>query len=187
MLGFMDALRWVIALVLVLAPVAWYVWSEARDRKPSYLWPQMAPALGLTFSPEPATLKGSWNGREVSLIVENEHPVATARYASGTRVRLEIGARAQIEEASGMVVPDRVEFPEDGEFTERYLVRATPDGFGRMSVDPTMRQRLLRLGGVHLLASAGRVDVTIPEATKEAQFRDLFDLAAGVAEAAEHA
>lgn len=183
----MDLLRWVVALALIVAPIAWYLWREARDKNPSVLWKEVGPGLGLAFTPEPPMLRGAWNGREVTLVVEGGRPVASARYTSAARVRLEVGDRARVEQASGLVVPDRVEFPEDGRFSERFLVRATPDTFGRLAVDPTLRARLLRLNEVHLLASSGRVDVKVPEARKEEEFRELFDLAVAVAEAAENA
>lgn len=183
----MDLLRWAIALLLIVAPLAWYLWREARDKNPSVLWKEVGPGLGLAFTPEPPMLKGSWNGREVTLVVEDGRPVASARYTSGNRVRLEVGDRAGVERSSGLVVPDRVEFPEDGSFSERFLVRATPDTFGRFAVDPTLRARLLRLQDVHLLASAGRVDVKVPELRQAESFRELFDVAVAVAEAAENA
>lgn len=183
----MDAVRWLLALLLIVAPVAWYLWREARDKKPEVLWKELGPELGLAFSAEPPMLRGAWNGREVSLVFENGRPVASSRYSSGARVRLEVGDRGEVEKASGLVVPDRVEFPEDSAFSRQMLVRATPEEFGRLVVDPTMRARLLRLSGAHLLASGGRVDVSVPEATREEEFRELFDVAVAVAEAAEQA
>lgn len=182
----MDLVRWLVALALIALPLAWWFWRESRDRDPSVVWPRLAPGLGLAYSGPPPALQGDWNGRPVGLLMEAGRVVASARHAPSARVRLEIGARAELERAAGMVVPDRVEFPEDREFSAAYLVRAAPEEFGRLVIDGAVRRRLMGLEGVHLLASGGRVDVSLPELRCEEQLRDLFDLAVAVADAAEH-
>lgn len=187
MIGAMDIVRWLIAIVLVALPILWWFWRESRDLDPSVLWAGLAGNLGLAYAKDPHTLKGAWKGREVSLIIENGRPVASARYSSGSRVRLEIGRREQLEREAGMVVPDRVEFVEDRAFSEAMLVRASSEDFGRLLVDPSLRRRLLSLDGAHLLASGGRVDLSVAQLRREEQFREVFDIAVSVADAAEHA
>lgn len=186
MIGSMDPIRWLIALALVVLPLAWWLWRESRDRAPENLWPQLAPGLGLKYSGPPPALQGEWNGRPVFFLVEGGRTVASARYNPASRVRLEIGPREELERAAGMVVPDRVEFPEDRGFSGVFLVRAAPEEFGRLVVDATVRPRLTAHPGLHLLATGGRVDASLPEARHGDEFRDLLDLAVAVADAAEH-
>ncbi len=186
MLRNVEPIRWLVALALVALPLAWWFWRESRERDPAVLWPRLAPGLGLAYSGPPPALNGDWNGRPASLLIEGGRVVASARHAPAHRVRLEVGDRSSVEREAGMVVPDRVEFPEDREFSAAFLVRAAPEDFGRLVFDPAVRARLLTLQGVHLLASGGRVDVSLAEVRREDQLRDLLDLAVAVADAAEH-
>ncbi|MBI5199968.1 MAG: hypothetical protein HY925_00140 [Elusimicrobia bacterium] len=183
----MDPLRLIVAFALAVLPVVWWLWKDARDRDPSVLWPLLAPGLKFSFSGPPPELKGDWNGRPAALTMEGGRTVASVRHSPGKRVRLELGARADVERDAGMVVPDRVEFPEDRAFSETFLVRATPEDFGRLVVDASFRARLAALPGVRILASGGRVDVSVPDPRTEDQFRALLDVAAAIAEAADHA
>ena len=180
----MEPLRVLIILLLVATPVLWYLWREARGKKPEVLWPRLAGPLELQYSSTPPSLRGSWRGREAAVLSESGRVVASVRFSAAAMVRIEIGEREQIERSSGMVVPDRVEFPEDPEFSGRLLVRATPEESGRLAADPAIRRRLAALEGVYLLASGGRVDVSVP-AAKESELREILDIAAAVADSVE--
>ena len=181
----MTEFRIILIVLLIAVPVLWFFWREGRATRPELLWPRLAGPLNLEFSASPPSLSGSWLGRQIVVRADGGTVVATARYRPNAGTRIEIGDREEVERAAGMVVPDRVEFPEDSAFSRRLLVRASPEERGRMAADPNVRRRLMALAGVHVLASSGRADVSLTGGAKESQLREMLDIAVAVADAAE--
>jgi hypothetical protein len=93
---------------------------------------------------------------------------------------LEIGPRDEVEKAAGIVVPDRVSFA-DPKFECNYLVRATPSEIGQ-EIDVALRQKLLALDRVSILATTKGIQISLPTPTEPSQLRDVMDVAVSVAD-----
>lgn len=172
----------VIILIGISIPIAVYLWRESRYRNPAARWPQLAGLLEFQYSNNPPALTGEWKGRVMTLTAMQEEAVLATPLACKTPVRVEIGPKAEVEKAAGMVVPDRVSF-HDASFERRYLVRSTPLQLGEMGVDPSMRQRLLSLPDLRVLAVANNLQIRCPLPTEASDVRAYCDVASALADA----
>ena len=168
-------------LIGISVPLGIYAWRESRHRNPATRWPQLAENVQFAYSPAPPRLGGQWKGRRMTLTAGDSEATLSAQLAAGRTLRVEIGPRAVVEKAAGMVVPDRIELG-DAAFEKRYLVRSTPAEIGQNAVDPSMRQRLLQLPDVRVLATGQELRMGIPCPTEAGELRTYFDIAASLAE-----
>lgn len=178
-------MTFLIALLLgVGVPVSWWIFKESRLKNPAARWPEVADALGLKFILDPPRMEGLYKGRNFRIAVDP----AGASVVTGLRgrpgLRFEIGPKALVEQAAGMVVHDRVSL-NDSAFEKRYLVRSTPPELGEVAADPSLRQRLLKLPDVHVMAVSDRVVVKTPFPSEASEVRTYLDIASSVADSLE--
>ncbi|MDE2292860.1 MAG: hypothetical protein KGL53_12325 [Elusimicrobia bacterium] len=178
-------MAYLVALLLGIGlPLAWWAWNDSRRKNPAVRWPQLAAQLELQFLPDPPRLEGAWKGRAFRVLAEGERASVVTGLRGKSRLRVEIGPKDAVEKAAGMVVPDRIQVG-DLAFERRYVVRATPPELGEIAADPSMRQRLMRLPDVHVIALQDRVVVRVPYPSEAGQARDYLDIAAAVADSLE--
>ena len=96
-------------------------------------------------------------------------------------IRVEVGLKAEIEQEAGMIVPDRVTL-NDTAFETRYMVRSTPLQVGEIAVDPSMRQRLLPMPDIRVLATQAKLDMRLPIVSETGELRGFLDIAASLAD-----
>lgn len=175
---FMEIL---LILIGISVPIAFYVWRESRHNNPASRWPELADLVEFQFSPNPPTLTGRWKNRHMTFTASENEVVLSTPLQCRTNIRLEIGPKAEVEQAAGMVVPDRVEF-NDSAFEARYMVRSTPLEIGETAVDPSMRQHLMQLPELRAIALHNKVDIRLPGLTEASQTRAYCDIAAALAD-----
>ncbi|MFH1723596.1 MAG: hypothetical protein ABII00_03125 [Elusimicrobiota bacterium] len=171
-------------LVGVAVPVALYFWRESRFRNPASRWPALASAVGMQYAPDPPRMGGEWKGRRVTVSSVEGGALLASPLQCRSAIRVEIGPRAEMERAAGMVVHDRLTLG-DPAFEERYLARATPPEAGEGALDPATRQKLLRMPDVRILAVSNQIQVRMPSPTEADALRGILDVAASVADAVE--
>lgn len=169
------------ALLGIGLPVAWWAFRESRLKNPASRWPELAPQLELQFLPEPPRLEGIYKGKNFRILAEGENATVTTGLRGQPGLRVEIGPKERVEKDSGMIVPDRVAI-NDPAFEKRYLVRCTPLDMSHMAADHSLRQRLLSLPDIHILAITDRVVVTVPFPTEASEIRNYLDIAVSIAE-----
>jgi hypothetical protein len=169
----------------IAIPVGVYFWRESRYQNPAVRWKQLAPILELEYEPSPPRLSGSWKARELVVCAQQDGTaILSLPLSCPQAIRLELGPRADVERDAGMIVPDRVRFgPADAAFERRFMVRATPLELGETATDAAMRQRLLGMKDVRILAVSNRLDMVFPLPTEARELRDWMDVAASIAEA----
>lgn len=165
-------------------PVAWWLFREARLKNPAARWPELATALGMRFEPEPPRIEGTYKGRNFRVQPDPSGAVAVTGLRGRPGLRFELGPKAAVEKAAGMVVPDRVAAG-DSAFNARYMVRCTPVELGGIAADPALCQRLMKLPDLHVIAVSDRVVVRSPFPTEAAEVRSYLDVASSVADALE--
>lgn len=175
-------MKFLIILIIVLIPLGVYLWRESRYRNPAARWPQLARDLGFGFTPSPPRLAGQWKGRRILATAGQGESLVTTPLRCRTNIRVEVGPRAEVEQAAGMVVHDRVELGDSG-FESRYLVRATPQELGGAAVDPAMRQRLMQMPDLRVLADPQELRVRAPLAVEAGELREFMDVAVAMADA----
>ena len=162
-------------------PVGFWLWRESRLKNPATRWPELAPYLEMKYLGDPPRIEGAWKGRTFRLTAEGEEALVITGANARKGIRVEIGPKEMVEKAAGMVVHDRVVL-NDFNFEKRYLLRGTPPELGEQACDPSMRQRLMSLPDVHILALPDRVVVRVPFPTEASQIRNYLDLAGAVAD-----
>lgn len=162
-------------------PVAWWAYRESRLKNPAVRWKELAPQLELAFLPEPPRLEGKYKGKSFRILAEGTGATVMTGLRGRPGLRVEIGPRERVEKESGMIVPDRV-VVNDPAFDKRYLARCTPLDLADMAADHSLRQRLLTLPDIHILAISDRVVVTVPFPTDAAEIRNYLDIAVSVAD-----
>lgn len=168
-------------LVGIAVPIAFYVYRENRHNNPASRWPELADMIEFQFSPNPPTLTGQWKNRQIVFTAYENEVILASPLACKTNIRVEIGLKEEVEQAAGMVVPDRVDL-NDSAFESRYLVRSTPLDLGEAAVDPSMRQRLMQLPDLHILALHNKIEIRIPQLSEASQARSYSDVAAAIAD-----
>ncbi|MFH2203717.1 MAG: hypothetical protein ABIJ96_11415 [Elusimicrobiota bacterium] len=168
-------------LIGISVPIAFYVWRESRHNNPASRWPELAKIIEFQFTANPPAMTGQWKNRQMAFTAHPESMVLTSPLQCRTNIRIEIGPRQEVEQAAGMVVPDRVDFG-DKAFDTRYMVRSTPLEFGQSAVDPAMRQRLLQLPDLRILVLHNKIDIQVPELSEASQVRSYCDVASSLAD-----
>ena len=183
----MEPAQLLFILVGLSIPIAIYLWRDIRYRNPAIRWRQLAPLLGFDFENNPPRIGGKWKGRQMVVCAQPNEPTAvlTVPLNCPHSVRLEIGPRADVERDAGIVVPDRVVFhgTENLAFEKRFLVRSTPLELGQTATDMALRQRLLGMKDVRILAVSNRLDMVFPIPTEVSELRDWLDVAESLADA----
>lgn len=178
-------MTFLIALLLgVGLPVGWWIFKESRLKNPSARWPDLATDLGLKFLLDPPRMEGLYKGRNFRIAADPAGAAVVTGLRGRPGLRFEIGPKAKVEQAAGMVVHDRVNL-NDSAFEKRYLVRSTPPELGELAADPSLRQRLLKLPDVHVMAVSDRVVVKTPFPTEASEVRTYLDIASSVADSLE--
>jgi len=173
-----------IILVGISIPMAIYFWRESRQKNPAARWPRLAETMRLQYRPNPPRIGGVWKDRKMVLTaVENAGVLVTPLNAKSP-VRLEIGPKDAVEKAAGLIVPDRVVL-NDLPFERRFLARATPAELGEAVVDSAMRQKLLHMPDIFILAEGAQVQVRTSLPFEPSELRECLDIAGSVAEAVE--
>lgn len=163
-------------------PVGFWAWRESRLKNPAARWPELAPQLDMQFLPNPSRLEGQYKGRAFRVLAEADGSTTVLTGLRGrTGLRVEIGPRAEVEKASGMIVPDRIETG-DSAFEKRWLVRGQPRELGEAAADPSLRQRLMSLPDIHVLALPDRVTLRVPYPSDASEIRNYLDIAVSVAD-----
>ena len=181
----MRLVTFLIALLLgVGLPVGWWIIKDSRLKNPAARWPDVATDLGLKFLLDPPRMEGLYKGRNFRIAPDPAGAAIVTGLRGRQGLRFEIGPRAQVEQAAGMVVHDRVSL-NDSAFENRYLVRSTPLDLGELAADPSLRQRLLKLPDVHVIAVSDRVVVKTPFPTDASDVRNYLDIASSVADSLE--
>lgn len=178
-------MTFLVALILGIGiPFGWWLWRDSRLKNPATRWPDLAPQLEMKFLPEPPRLEGAWKGRAFRVLAEEGRASVVTGARAKTKLRLEIGPKEMVEKAAGMVVPDRVPM-NDYAFDKRYVVRCTPHELGELAADPSLRQRLMQMPDLHIIALQDRVVVRAPIPTEASQIRNYLDIASSVADSIE--
>ena len=178
-------MTFLIALFLgVGIPVAWWLYKESMLKNPSARWPDVATDLGLKFLLDPPRMEGLYKGRNFRVGMDPAGAMAVTGLRGRPGLRFEIGPKAMVERSAGMVVPDRVTL-NDSAFEKRYMVRSTPIELGEVAADPALRQRLLKLPDVHVIAVSDRVVIKTPFPSDASDVRSYLDVASSVADALE--
>jgi len=173
----------ILLMVLVVGiPVGIYLWRESQGKDPSVIWPGCAADLKLDYVEAPPRVGGEWKGRKVLATAIDGGALITAGLQCSSSIRVEIGLKAEIEREAGVVVPDRVSFG-DNAFESRYMVRSTPPELGETAVDPAMRQKLLQMPNIRMLALRDRLELRTPPILDSAGFRSFLDIAISLAAA----
>ncbi len=170
----------IIAAAIIL-PLGVYFWRESRHRNPASRWPQLADQVELSYAADPPRISGAWKGRQMTLSAGPGAALLSVPLKAKAALRVEIGPRAEVEKAAGMVVPDRIQL-NDSNFEQRYMLRSTPPEIGEAAVDPSMRQRILQLPDLRVLAQATRLEMRMPVPTESSELRTYFDIAASLAD-----
>ena len=178
----MDTTQLLLVAITGGASAGFAVWKAAAYNNPAKRWPKLAPELELKFETPPPKLAGRWKNREASLVAQESTAVAVVPLKAAAGLRLEIGPKAEVEKAAGMVVPDRLTFDEDRAFSEVFAVRSTPKEAGQRAIDPMARQKALAIKGFRLLATSTELRVTAELPREADAVRDLLDLAVSLAE-----
>jgi len=168
-------------LIGIAVPIAFYVYRENRHNNPASRWPELAEMIEFQFSSNPPTLSGQWKNRQIVFTAYENEVVLSSPLQCKTNIRVEIGLKQEVEQTAGMVVPDRVTL-DDSAFEERYLVRSTPLDLGEAAVDPSMRQRLLQLPDIHILALHNKIEIRLPGLSEASQARSYSDIASALAD-----
>jgi len=182
----MDAAQFLFILIGISVPIGAYFWRESRYRNPAFRWRQIAPALEMRFAPNPPRLSGHWKGREALVCAQEDGTaIVSMPFSCPGALRLEIGPRAEVERDAGIIVPDRVRFqgPEGAEFERRYMVRANPLEMGETALDISLRQRILAMNELRLVAASDRIDMAIPLPCEVRELRDALDILSSLADA----
>lgn len=178
-------MTFLIALVLgVGVPVGWWIFKESRLKNPAACWPGVATDLGLKFILDPPRMEGLYKGRNFRISMDPAGAAVVTGLRGRAGLRFEIGPKAAVEKAAGMVVPDRVAL-NDSAFEKRYMVRSTPIDLGELAADPSLRQRLLKLPDLHVMAVSDRVVVKTPFPSEASDVRTYLDIASSVADSLE--
>ena len=168
-------------LIGVSVPIAFYVWRESRHNNPSSRWPELAKLMEFQFAATPPTLSGQWKNRHMVFTAFAQDVILTTPLQCRTNIRIEIGPRQEVEQAAGMVVPDRVDL-NDSAFEKRYMVRSTPLELGESAIEPAMRQRLQQLPDLRILALHDKIDIKVPGLSEASQVREYCDIASALAD-----
>ena len=150
-----------LVVVFILIPVALFQFKQYRLNTPSLQWPVLAKVLNLTYEADPPRLTGTRNGRKVLV----ETCPGGARVASvlerPSRLRIEVGPKADMLRKAGMIVPDPV-LTGDQEFEEKLMARCSDKAVGARMFDPHLRQVLLGQPCVEILGQGSTVQWTFP-------------------------
>lgn len=181
----MTAILINVFIIAVLA--AGYMFWMSMQNEPSKRWPKLAERLGLKFEGPPPRITGPWKSRQVAVQVQDGKAVVSFPVRRPEGFRMEIGPRAEVEKAAGIVVPDRLEFTEPSAlaFNQRFMVRCKPADPGRAALDHILRQRLLALKDFGILAEKGRFNVALPLDSDSTALREVFDLVSSILDAVE--
>jgi len=180
----MNPLQIVLIVLAIALPFALFLWHERSQTNPASRWPMLAKMLEFSYSDNPPSLKGQWKERQVHLQAADFGALMTSPMKAGGSFRVEIGPRKAAEEASGMVVPDRIAIP-DSALDEEFLIRATPAAAGE-GVDLGLLRKVSRFPGAWILAVPGQVEMRLASAPMQAaQVRDAADILVSLADALE--
>lgn len=178
-------MTFLIALLLgVGVPVGWWIFKESRMKNPAARWPDLADDLGLKFLLDPPRMEGLYKGRNFRISVDPAGAAVVTGLRGRPGLRFELGPKAVVEKAAGMVVHDRIALG-DSAFEARYMVRCTPVDLGEVAADPSLRQRLMKLPDIHVIAVPDRVVVKAPFPSEASDARNYLDVASSVADALE--
>lgn len=148
-------------LLVALAPVGWYLWSEHKKSTPSLCWPAMKGVLGLSYEADPPRMGGTWNGRKVAVESGAGGVTLTAWLNAETALRVECAPKDVVTKRAGMVVPDALP-PTVPAFRDKLLARCSDKAAGSVVFDETMQQRLVALPAVDFVGEQFRVVWTVP-------------------------
>lgn len=179
----MDMTSLLFILIGISIPVALYLWRDKQYHNPASRWPQLAKMLEFQYAADPPSLEGEWKGRRLQIQAHGESAYLLAELENKGPVRVEIGPKAEVEKAAGIVVPDRVTFAQrQPAFDDNFTARATPLELG-YDIDYALRQKIAGIGDVYLLAQGGRLQMRVPVFTEAAPVREAMDVCVSLADA----
>lgn len=179
----MDATSLLFILIGISIPVALYIWREKQYHNPASRWPALAKMLEFQYASDPPRLAGEWKGRRVEIQAHGETAYLVMELDNKGPVRVEIGPKAEVERAAGIVVPDRVAFLDrQPAFDDNFIARATPIEIGQ-DLDFSLRQKIASLGDVYLLAQGGRLQMRVPIFAEASPVRESMDVCVSLADA----
>lgn len=166
----------VLCLLAGCVPIVLYFAKQTKANTPSLQWPVLAKELGWQYQGQPAPkMLGDFEGRHASVELREGRAVVALQLVQKSRLRVQVGAKAEIEARAGMVIPDRIQTG-DAAFEGRLMARCSEREAGQMIFEPALRQRLLDQPVVDVLAAGDRVQWTLP-ALKES---DVLEQVLGV-------
>ena len=170
-----------LALVLVAIPMGVYYWREYKMSTPRLQWPVLASILKLEYTPDPPRMQGTRNGRKVTVDMYKTGVRVATILARPSRLRVEIGPKAEVTARAGMVVPDPVATGEHA-FDERFLARCSDKNAGLQLFDPVLRQRLMAQDTVDILGQGAMAQWIVPAVKQPDPAEDLIDILTVIAE-----
>ncbi|HAH07765.1 MAG TPA: hypothetical protein DCM05_14790 [Elusimicrobia bacterium] len=180
----MEPLQLLLILVGLALPIGIYLWHDRSHNNPGSRWPSLAKMLEFAYTDDPPRLSGVLKERQVDLFAADGGAVMTLTMRVAGAFRVEIGPREEVEKASGMIVPDKVEI-RDSALGEKFMARATPAAAGE-AVDLNVLRKLLQFPGAWVLVVPGRAELRLPSPPNEAaQVREAADILVSLAEALE--
>lgn len=176
---------WIPMLLLAIAGPAYFIWNDRRNSNPAFRWKNIAEELHLQFQ-EPAVLVGHWKERELSWKADLATSTAllACRFESKRPIRLEIGLNAEVERRAGIIVPDKVQLPDNSHsgFEEKYTIRCQPLEIGSALVDHSVRSKFAEFDNAYLVAANGVIQMRFPMLLRAKDLREAMDIAVSLAE-----
>ena len=148
--------------VLLLLPIIVYTARTVKTSTPSLQWPSIGKVLGFQFADKPARLMGDFERRHVAVELHNGAVIVTMQLSQPSRLRVEVGDRAEVTRRSGMIVPDPV-VTGDSAFEQRLLARCSDKNAGLAIFEPALRGQILQQPIVDCIGVGDKVQWKLPE------------------------
>ena len=149
-------------ILLGLIPIVVYLAKSAKAATPSLQWPGLSTILKFQYQAQPSPrMLGDWEGRHVAVELHNGQVLVTMQLAQPSRLRVEVGAKADMEARAGMVIPDRLQTG-DAAFDGRLMIRCSDRQAGASIFEPTLRQRIMDQRVVAAVGVGDKVQWLLP-------------------------
>jgi hypothetical protein len=148
--------------ILGLFPIIMYLLKQAKTSTPSLQWPALAGVLKFQYQSQPPRMLGDWEGRHAGAELHNGKVLVTLQLSQPSRLRVEVGPKAEMEARAGMVMPDRVATG-DLEFDARLLARCSERAAAQSIFEATLRQRLMAQPNVEMIGVGDKVQWILPD------------------------